>query len=80
MILQIKEVIERFLDDDQDMHRLNLTALELSRQASEAEELAVGGGWGPKGGWGRVFLCVGVLWGWIGQVCLACVEHTVSVV
>ncbi|KAG1661192.1 hypothetical protein FOA52_005998 [Chlamydomonas sp. UWO 241] len=36
-IESIHEVVERFLNDDEDMHRLNLTAEELARQESEAE-------------------------------------------
>ncbi len=31
---QLHEVLEKFLNDDSDMHRLNLSAEELSRQLS----------------------------------------------
>jgi hypothetical protein len=34
---QLHEVLDRFLNDDNDMHRLNLTAEEMSRQFSLAE-------------------------------------------
>lgn len=34
MCMQIREVLERFLNDDDDMHRLHLTGNEICRQAS----------------------------------------------
>lgn len=54
---QTKEVLEKFLADDEDMHRLNLTAMEISRQATLRGDLHVrlgGPGWDgicivPKG-------------------------------
>jgi hypothetical protein len=39
--MQIKEVLERFLQDDEDMHRLNLTAMEVARQEALRGELQV---------------------------------------
>lgn len=34
---QIREVLEKFLDDDQDMKDMNLTLKEQAQQAAEAE-------------------------------------------
>ncbi len=41
-VSQVKEVLERFLEDDEDMHKLNLTAQELYRQAMLQELTAQG--------------------------------------
>ena len=35
---QLHEVLEKFLDDDNDMHRLHLTAEEMARQNSQFED------------------------------------------
>jgi len=36
---QLHEVLEKFLDDDTDMHRLHLTAEEMARQNSQFDDL-----------------------------------------
>lgn len=36
--VQLREVLEKFLDDDDDMHDMNLTALEAERQQEAARE------------------------------------------
>jgi hypothetical protein len=48
---QIREVLEGYLDDDNDMHDMNLTAKEL-HAAQEAAEAAVRLRCRGRGGWG----------------------------
>lgn len=47
----VKEVLEKFLQDDEDMHKLNLTAQEFTRQSALAQELSFIADPGAVGGY-----------------------------